>query len=534
MKKLLLMTYRFMALTLVLCIYNINVFAADLDISSLIERIPITSEVPSLIEILKPLPGLYRLNCNKTFPQPELFFSEKTEVTVGGVEYIKYFVSINNKEDYPDYLFNESPGLPPCGLNDSASRTWVSFYDEVDDYIYGFCALPSSDHFDGLWFAHKKTEPQPSQVSVVLKDRLCNKEYKSAAIALEEITIASDAPVIAGIGLVPRTLINQSNGLATTGSEHPYKNALDAPFGKSLRFIGNIDRLRSLGVDRYAVAYCDMGLYDCDALFTTGFNVDEWTFIEDVKSNYFWSTLTSKYVLHRESPTEIYNDGVHIYKTYWVPSSGIAWYFENLLFDWITQGSVKVPSGLYKVHLFGLSGPDVPEDLVNIPPDESTMMVRIDNTPPVMTINSISYNGVPVSSCSIVTLANATDSIEFNITATDPDGYLLNYVLKGEYGDNEHLPCIAEDYAAYLADGNSGPGWPGASPSSTYSCDGFPKTCAYSYHISGWDRAINGYHRIHYVDYFKTLTIQVPTSLNPIEIFDGLKDEIDINLLLPR
>ena len=512
MKKILLMTYRLMALILLLFVYNVNVFALQskevFDVS-IIDAIPIASAVPSFAELLEPVPGFYLLTCNKTFPEPELFFNEKTVVTIGGVEYIRYFLSINNKEDYPDYLFVASPDLPPCGFNNSASRTWVSFYDEVDDYLYGFCALSSADNFDGLWFAHKKTAPPPTQVSVVLKDRLCNKEYKSALIALEEITIASDAPVMAGIGLVPRTFINQANGLATTGSEHPI-DVLDAPFGKSLRFMGNIDRLRSLGVSQYIMGYCDMGQHDCDALFSGGFILDEWKFIEDVKSNYFWNTSTSKYVLHRESPTEIFNSGPYILKAYSVPSPAIAWYFENLLFDWITQGSVKVPSGLYKVHLFGFMEQNLNPILVNISPDESTMVVRIDNTPPVMSINSISYNGAPVNSCSIVTLANASDSIEFNITATDPDGYLFNYALKGEYGDNEHLPCVYEDYAAYLANGHSGPGWSGASPSANYSCGPFPKTCAYSYHISGWDRATNGYHKIHYVDYFKTLTVQMP------------------------
>lgn len=519
MNKLLLMTYRFIVLAILLFIYNINAIAiSPIDIS--FEKIPINSPVPLITEIPKPLLTIPIVPlCNETFPEPELFFTGKTEKTVNGVEYIGYSLSINNREDYPDYLFSESPSLPPCGLNTSASRTWALIYDENDDYLYGFCALSSSDQLDGLWFAHKKADPAPTLVNVVLKDRLCDKEYASAPISLGEITVASDAPVIAGIGLVPRTFINQANGLATTGTGHPI-NVLDAPFGKSLRFMGNIDRLRSLGVTRYAIGYCDMDEYDCDAVFTSGFDVDEWQFVEDVRTNYFWSTIKGKYILQRESPTEIFNNGVYIFKTYPVPSASLDWYFENLLFDWITHGTVKVASGLYKVHLFGFSGANINTDLVNISPNESTLVVRIDNTPPVMSINSISYNGSPVSSCSIVTLGSASDSIEFNITATDPDNYLLRYVLKGEYGDNETLTCVSETYAGYLADGHSGPGWSGASPSTTYSCDGFPKSCAYSYHISGWDRAINGYNKIHYVDYFKTLTIQVPSMIMLDEVLE--------------
>ncbi len=511
MKKLLqMMRHLFLMAVLLFINNNIALAASIIDIPpSPFDKIPPDSPFPTIPDIvIPPFDIPFTPSCNQTFPEPELFFTGKTERTVNGEVYINYSLAINNKEDYPDYLFAASPSLPPCGLNNEASRTWELLYDENDDYIYGFCALSSASQLDGLWFSHKKTDPAPGLVYVVLQDRLCNKEYKSAPIALEEITVETDAPVIAGIGLVPRTFINQTNGLATTGPGHPI-NVMDAPFGKSLRFMGNLDRLRSMGITQYAIGYCDMDQHGCNALFTSGFDLDEWKFVEDVRTNYFWSTVKGKYILQRESPAEIYNDGTYIIKTYPVPSSSLTLYFENLLFDWVTHGAVKVPSSQYKVHLFGFSGPNI-ANLVPVPSTETTMVVRIDNTPPVMAINSISYKGSPVSACSIVNLENAADSLEFNITATDPDGYLFNYVLKGEYGDNQTLGCVSENYAGYLADGNSGPVWDGASPSAVYSCDGFPVSCAYSYHISGWDRAINGYNRIHYVDYFKTLTIQLP------------------------
>lgn len=512
MKNLLQMISCSASLILLLFVYNSSVSALP-TIGDPFEKIPISSPSPSLAEILKPeifIP--VTPSCNKTFPEPELFFTGKTEKTINGVEFISYSLSINNKQDYPDYLFAASPSLPPCGLNSNSSRTWVHIFeddeDDTDDYIYGFCALSSGDQLDKLWFAHKKTDPAPSMVNVVLKDRLCNKEYKSASIALNESTVDTDAPVIAGIGLVPRTFINQSNGLATTGADHPI-NVVDAPFGKNLRFMGNIDRLRDLGITRYAIGYCDMASNDCNAVFTTGFNVDDWKFVEDVRTNYFWNAIQGKYVLDRESPAEIFNNGQYIYKTYSVPSSSQTWYFENLLFDWITHGTVKVPSSQYKIHLFGFNGDNL-SNLVNIASDESTMVVRIDNTAPIMKINSIKYKGSAVNSCSIVTLDNASDPIEFDITATDPDGYLLNYTLNGEYGDNKTLGCVTENYAGYIDGGESGPIWTGTSAGTTKSCDNFPKSCAYSFHIFGWDRAINGYNRIHYVDYFKTLTVQLP------------------------
>lgn len=510
MKKLIQKMHHFIALIALLFIYNNGICATSI-IKAPFEKIPITSLKPSISEILKPVLIPVTPSCSKIYPDLEVFFTGKSEQKVDGVDYVYYSLVINNKEAYPDSLFAASPSLPPCGLNTSAARTWALIYNQSDEYLYGFCALSSGSQLDSLWFAHKKTDPAPGMVYVVLKDRLCNKEYKSAPVSLADNPVAIDAPVIAGIGLVPKTFINQTNGLATTGAGHPI-NVKDAPFGNSLRFIGNLARLRSLGVNQFAVGYCDMDLHGCGALFGSGFNLSEWKFIDDVRTNYFWNTTLGKYVLQQESPTEIYNDGTNIFKTYPVPSASLTLYFENLLFDWITQGTVKVPSGLYKIHLFGFNGPNIFTNLVPLLPNDSTMVVKIDNTLPNITINSISYKGSPVSSCSIVTLDNASDSIEFNITATDPDGYLLNYNLRGEYGDNQTLSCVAKDYAGYLADGNSGPKWPGVT-STDQSCSGFPKSCAYSYHISGWDRAIDGYNNIHYVDYFKTLTIQVPSKL---------------------
>ncbi len=475
-------------------------------------KIPVTAISPSLQDLLKIPPTLPpAVNvCQFNYPVPEVFFTGQSEQKVNGVDYVYYSLTINNKEAYPDGMFTEAPTLPPCGANTNSARTWALIYDQNDNYIYGFCALGAASQLDSLWFSKKKTDPAPGPVHVILKDRLCNKEYKSAPVAVDQLPVVSGAPVISGIGLVPRTFINQTTGLATTGASDAI-TVKDSPFGSGLRFIGNIERLRSLGVVSYGIGYCDMAKYTCAALDSGSFNVAHWSFVNDPRTNYFWNSTTGKFVLQQDSPTEIYNDGTYLFRTYLMPSAILSWYFNNLLFDWSTDGTVKVPSGLYKVHLFGFNGPTL-ANLMVIPSTESTLVVKIDNTPPTFKINSISYKGSAVSSCSIVTLEKATDPIEFNITASDPDGYLLSYTLQGEYGDNQIHSCASETYTSYLAGGHTGPSWSGVS-SLAQNCSNIPKSCAYSYHISGWDRAINGYNYIHYADYFKTLTIQVPLQL---------------------
>ena len=38
-------------------------------------------------------------------------------------------------------LFVPSPGLPPCGRNANASRTWLNIYDDRGVRLYGWCAI---------------------------------------------------------------------------------------------------------------------------------------------------------------------------------------------------------------------------------------------------------------------------------------------------------------------------------------------------------------------------------------------------------
>ena len=64
------------------------------------------------------------------------------------------------------------------------------------------------------------------------------------ALGLGSMSIDPSAPIIAGIGLVPRTFIDQTTGLATTGSGHQI-DVIDTPFGSHLRVIGNLNKLRT-------------------------------------------------------------------------------------------------------------------------------------------------------------------------------------------------------------------------------------------------------------------------------------------------
>lgn len=84
------------------------------------------------------------------------------------------------------YMIASAPHLPPCGLNNNSSRTWVSIYDNDDTRLYGFCGFDSSNDLDLLWFAVPKGTSPPDSVYIVLNDRECDITYTSNLVALSK------------------------------------------------------------------------------------------------------------------------------------------------------------------------------------------------------------------------------------------------------------------------------------------------------------------------------------------------------------
>ena len=76
-------------------------------------------------------------------------------------------------------MFAAAPGLPPCGNNTNASRTWVDFFDNTGKRIYGFCALSKPDDLSKIWIAYEEGTIPPSYVYIELNDRQTNTKYKS-------------------------------------------------------------------------------------------------------------------------------------------------------------------------------------------------------------------------------------------------------------------------------------------------------------------------------------------------------------------
>jgi hypothetical protein len=112
-------------------------------------------------------------------PNPVLVLSGTEAYQTGGKNFIRYKYLVDNSSAYPDEMFAAAPGLPPCGSNAKASRTWVDIYDQRGQRLYGFCALGKAADLNQLWFALEDGVVPPSWVYIELNDRQTNTKYKS-------------------------------------------------------------------------------------------------------------------------------------------------------------------------------------------------------------------------------------------------------------------------------------------------------------------------------------------------------------------
>ena len=114
-----------------------------------------------------------------SLPNPELVFEGTEEYQPGGQPYIRYLFGVTNRQVYPNEMFEATPDLPPCGLNENAPRTWVRFYSEDGAYIYGFCALSSPEDLDNIWFGLPVGTTPPNAVYITFSRSKRSVEFKN-------------------------------------------------------------------------------------------------------------------------------------------------------------------------------------------------------------------------------------------------------------------------------------------------------------------------------------------------------------------
>jgi hypothetical protein len=114
-----------------------------------------------------------------TPPSPVLYMTGMEAYEANGKSWIRYRFDVHNKEAFPDELFAAAPGLPPCGNNANAARSWVDFYEASGRRIYGFCSLSKASDLGSIWFAAEEGTVPPSYVYIEINDRQTGIRYRS-------------------------------------------------------------------------------------------------------------------------------------------------------------------------------------------------------------------------------------------------------------------------------------------------------------------------------------------------------------------
>jgi len=185
----------------------------------------------------------------------------------------------------------------------------------------------------------------------------------------------------------------------------------------------------------------------------------------------------------------------------------IPYTIQNLLFQWTTSAE---PDG---VHQFQINFYTAANVTVPLPPTvlPQVLTLALDNQPPTVDLINILHGGIAVPACAIVNLSSATDGVQLQFEAYDPEGDLLNMALTAEWGHGSSAGIYSDSYAAHASPSHI---WQGVTSLTEPAPPWIPPiTCAYLFQIEAYTRSTNGYsYPIIYATDFQTVTLIKPGS----------------------
>jgi hypothetical protein len=231
--------------------------------------------------------------------------------------------------------------------------------------------------------------------------------------------------VFLSVGNIPRKSISDISGLADTSSTPgAVFKVSESPFGGTLDIFGDLAMLRQkYGADRYQILVQKV--------------VPPFIPIQASWTAYHWNQNPP--LAHYEPRLVAPIDSVGTYlipPEYGNPATVPFWSPTYLMMRYPTTDNGTYT---FKIQIFGPVNGVEKNITFKIPLAQRTLTVLVDNTPPVVTLNSIQdKNGNVVSPCDIV-LPGVPNLFKFDLTVSDPnpEGHLLDYTLRAQWGRNQ-------------------------------------------------------------------------------------------------
>lgn len=335
---------------------------------------------------------------------------------------------------------------------------------------------------------------RPSSVAVKAATQLliCS-DQEITQMDLTASVYQATGPMLLGIGHVPVDRISRhtpldpvADGYANTTVDPSYFfQVKDAPFGGSLPIMFNHERAYSDGAGYYRL--------QVDGVETR----QNW-------SDYRWSTTTNSFVLQQVNPSPL--------GYYRVRPPSELWYNHWLGYILDTSG---LSNGLHTIAVKLFASQTLGSEIGSASDPGRSMMVRIDNSWPHVSIDEIWHDGAIVGTCAIVD--SGSDAFTFRITAQDAEEHLLSWSLSAWWGDNKAKAVDSDNYNNHVSPAKKWAGISGlvpvVSPSpwhATVTGDPTSRRCAHTFYLGVWDRVINGWSYIHYAAYHKSITLMLP------------------------
>jgi parallel beta-helix repeat protein len=174
-----------------------------------------------------------------------------------------------------------------------------------------------------------------------------------------------------------------------------------------------------------------------------------------------------------------------------------------------------------------------------LPENELTRItVWVNNDPVTATINQVrDAVGTPIPECGHIPLANGTQNLQFDITASHPGGFLMNYSLDVLYGRNQGAGYIVRDQYTGSNDSNR-PVWSGitniVSSAPAQAADTLQDwtSCAYQFRLSAWARTTDGFGHLYHASFSDHYSLNVLNAAGGLCVadldHDGDVDGVDL------